>query len=151
MKLTKIFGIVFMLLLILSSCSSEKKTKNAPQQPEKESEGDAAEWKEMDEFHLVMADSFHPYMDSTNLGPAKANAAELAKVAAKWAAAELPERVNNEEVRKMISTLNLAAQDYLKTVQSNNDEAIGESLNELHDLFHGIQDAWYHSAETHEH
>ena len=147
---TKLFGIVFMIFLNLTSCSSEKKSSDVQQQ-EKESANAPAEWKEMDEFHLVMADSFHPYMDSTNLEPAKLNAAELAKVAGKWAGAELPERVNTEEVRQMISTLNIAAQDYLKTVKTNNDEAIGESLNELHDLFHVIQDAWYHSGEKQAH
>jgi uncharacterized FlaG/YvyC family protein len=150
MRQGKLYGIVLMLFLGLTYCSSEKKSTDVHQQEEKPA-STVVEWKEMDEFHSVMADSFHPYMDSTNLAPAKLNAADLARVAEKWAAAELPERVNNEEVKKMISTLNVSSQEYLKTVQTNNDEAIGESLIKLHDLFHEIQDAWYHSAEKHEH
>jgi hypothetical protein len=150
MQQIKLFGIVIVLLLSLTYCSSEKKSTDV-QQPEKEPASTVVEWKEMDEFHLVMAESFHPYMDSTNLAPAKLNADELARVAEKWATAELPERVNNEEVKKMISTLNVSSQVYLKIVKTNNDEAIGESLIKLHDLFHEIQDAWYHSAEKHEH
>ncbi len=34
-------------------------------------------WAAMDEFHTLMAESFHPYKDTANLAPAKANAAVL--------------------------------------------------------------------------
>ncbi len=111
------------------------------------------EWPEMDEFHMIMAESFHPYKDSSNIEPAKANAAEMAKVAAKWANAALPEKVNNDEIKANLAQLKNDAAAFSQVVQSGDTTKIGESLTGLHEAFHKLQEAWYGGGKEdgHEH
>ncbi len=47
-------------MLILFSCGGKH-----------EEESDDVEWKEMDDFHMIMADVYHPLKDSNNLAPIK--------------------------------------------------------------------------------
>ncbi len=47
------------------------------------------EWIAMDDFHLIMAESFHPFKDSANVDPARKNALILASAAAQWLASPL--------------------------------------------------------------
>jgi hypothetical protein len=78
----------------------------------KEHEGDEtndAEWPEMDSFHMVMAETFHPYKDSSNLQPIKDHAEELKQAAIKWASSSLPERINNENVKESLVELKTKA------------------------------------------
>lgn len=109
------------------------------------------EWPEMDEFHMVMAESFHPFKDSANLEPAKANAAEMARVAEKWAGAALPEKVNNDETKANLAQLKTDAAAFSQLVQSGDTVQIGESLTSLHDLFHKLQESWYGGGKGHGH
>ncbi len=109
------------------------------------------EWPEMDEFHMVMAESFHPYKDSANIDPAKANAAELARVAEKWADATLPEKVNNDEVKASLVQLKDNAAAFTQVVQSGDTTKIGESLTNLHDTFHKLQESWYDGSKDRGH
>jgi hypothetical protein len=112
-----------------------------------------ADWAELDSFHLFMADMFHPYKDSANLAPIKASAEQFAADAEKWAAAPLPEKVNNDEVRAMLDKLKVDTRALADQVKGGaTDEEIGNSLNAVHDHFHKIQEAWYGGhGEHHEH
>jgi hypothetical protein len=148
MKTAKgIFGLLLysVVIIALSACNPQKTEPAVEEHPEKSSSPD--EWKEMDEFHSVMADSFHPYMESKDLGPAKANADKLVTLAGAWANSVPPEKDNNETVKEMLVVLDALARGYLSTVKSGDDEAIGEALTKVHDQFHEIQDAWYHGEE----
>jgi hypothetical protein len=109
------------------------------------------EWPEMDEFHMVMAESFHPYKDSANIEPAKANATEMARVAEKWANAALPEKVNNDEVKSDLTKLKDDATAFIQVAQSGDTTKIGESLTSLHDAFHKLQEAWYGAGKEEGH
>jgi outer membrane murein-binding lipoprotein Lpp len=130
---------VLVACLAAAACSN----KNADKASHEHGNADATEWKEMDDFHIIMAEAFHPYKDSANLAPAKENAPELAASAAKWAAAELPEKVNNDTVKEKLNQLSTQASSFASVVQAGDDEVIAESLTQLHDLFHEIQEAWY--------
>lgn len=110
----------------------------------------AADWKEMDAFHTIMAEAFHPFKDSANLAPAKMHAEELATSAAAWQAAPLPAKVDNEEVKTKLESLKAGTAAFVETVKGGNDEAIGKSLTQLHDQFHELQEAWY-AGHDHEH
>lgn len=104
---------------------------------------EATEWKEMDDFHMVMAESFHPYRDSANLEPVKMYAAEMAKLAEQWATSELPAKVNTEEVKNQIQELKEATTALSDLVEVGDDDAIGTALTHVHDSFHHLQEAWY--------
>ncbi|GIV35884.1 MAG: hypothetical protein KatS3mg032_0263 [Cyclobacteriaceae bacterium] len=124
-----IYGLVLVALTV--ACTQEKKND------------DAAEWPEMDAFHLIMAESYHPFRDSANLEPARRLAPEMAAAATKWAGATLPEKVNTPEVKEKINLLKSATDEFAQLVQTGSEEEIGNALTGLHDLFHELQDAWY--------
>lgn len=102
------------------------------------------EWKEMDDFHMVMAEAFHPFKDSSNLEPAKNYADSLVKVADRWADAPLPEKFKgDDEIKFKLNQLKVDAGTFAKVAREGDDKAVGQSLTKLHDLFHAIQEAWY--------
>ena len=97
----------------------------------------------MDDFHLIMAETFHPYKDSSNLDPVKRRAAELMASADRWASSDLPEKVDNDEVKGKLTQLKAEAATLAEQVRSADDNVIGEQLTRLHDTFHELQEAWY--------
>lgn len=115
-------------------------------------EASSGEWKEMDGFHLIMAETFHPYKDSANLEPVKTHAEHLAMEAEKWSGANLPEKVNNDDVKNKLGKLKADTRALADKVKAGgSDEEIAAQLTAVHDLFHEIQEAWYggHKGEHH--
>lgn len=130
------------------SCSNKK--DGAEETAHTETASD--EWKEMDDFHMLMAEAFHPFKDSANLEPAKQNAAALVASAEQWADAPLPEKLEgDDEVKFKINQLEKDAARFSEVVSTGDDNAIGESLTKLHNLFHAIQESWYGSHSGHHH
>jgi hypothetical protein len=108
------------------------------------------EWKQMDEFHMVMAETFHPFKDSANLEPAKSRAGELATSAEEWSKAALPSKVDNDEMKGKLESLKTETSALVQTVSGGDDKAIGDQLTKVHDRFHEIQEMWY-GGEKHQH
>ena len=142
MKKLTVYAVVVFVSLLAIACGKKH-----------EAAANNDEWPEMDEFHDLMADSFHPFMDSANLEPAKANATQLAKVAEKWANAPLPEGMNNDETKSSLSQLKTDANSFVEIVQGGDTVKMGQSLTALHTLFHKLQESWYgsHKKEEGEH
>lgn len=141
-----ITNFIFILLLAaftVSCASKESYTDDAES-------AEVDEWKEFDEFHMVMAESFHPYKDSANLAPAKELAAEMAQMADQWSQAQLPTKVDNDETKQMLQSLKDATTSFAELTKSGDDAAIGSALTNLHDLFHSIQEVWYKGGSEHE-
>lgn len=144
----KILVLISVLAIGFTSCS----TKENKVEAEATTEADPNEWPEMDSFHMIMAEAFHPYKDSTNLEPVKRLAEEMAVEADKWAATALPEKVNREEVKAQLNQLKTDTRTLADKIKGGaSDEEIGASLKSLHDSFHGIMEAWNGSGEKHEH
>ena len=104
---------------------------------------DQDEWPEMESFHMVMAEAYHPYKDSANLEPVKSLAENLAKESEKWAESTLPAAVNNGEVKGKLEKLKRdcrALADQVKAGASN--KQLGKSLTLLHESFHDIMEGW---------
>lgn len=146
----KLKYIMFLMLVagVFAACSGKKETSD-----DHEHSHDTAkeEWKEMDDFHMLMAEAFHPYKDSSNLEPAKTKAPELASAAEKWASASLPEKVDNDEIKNKLQELKTGTAAFAETVKGVDDKVIGEELTKLHDQFHAIQEAWYGGHGEHHH
>lgn len=138
-------GISMIILLILViACSKADKTSSEAER------ADADEWAEMDAFHLLMAEAFHPYQDSSNLEPLKRLAEELVQEADQWSKAPLPAKVNNDEVKVQLNQLQSDTRSLSEMIQRGaSDEEIGTSLRNLHSSFHGIMEAW--NGGHHEH
>lgn len=127
-----------LLMLAISSCASKKDHEHtAPHSV------DDGIWEEMDSFHMIMAESFHPFRDSANLEPAKARASALMAAASDWASAPLPEKVDHDTMRSRLEQLKEQAATLAQSVKSQDDNTIGEALTKLHDIFHEIEHVWY--------
>ena len=126
---------------------TDEKTAAADTTTSRAEDGD---WKAMDNFHMIMAETFHPYKDENNLKPAKEKAKQLEDEAARWASAPLPAKVDNEEIKGKLASLKDETARLTTMVASESDAAIGTQLTKVHDIFHEIQEAWY-GGHGHEH
>jgi hypothetical protein len=144
---------VALLMIVISiaavACSGKKEAVKEEDHHERDAKDE--KWVPMDEFHMVMAESFHPYKDSSNLVPAKANAQAMADAASKWQGAPLPEKVDTDEVKAKLEKLKASTATFVETVKGTDDKVIADSLTSLHDLFHEIQESWYGSKGEHHH
>jgi hypothetical protein len=142
-KLAKIVAISCLCFMV--ACSGKTKQDEA-------TNTESADWKEMDSFHMIMAEAFHPYKDSSNLEPAKKLAEEMALEAEKWSAASLPSKVDNQEVKASLEKLKVDTRALADLIKSGaDDQSVGTALNALHDSFHGIMEAWHGGGEKHKH
>jgi hypothetical protein len=139
------FKVLLFVSFIVLGCEGKKNGDQASDQSTQSNE-----WKEMDEFHMVMAETFHPYKDSADLAPAKAKAGELVAAADKWSNAPLPEKVNNDEMKTKLQGLKSETEVLADVVQNGEENAIGDQLTKVHDMFHEIQEIWY-TGESGEH
>lgn len=130
------------VLLLLFSCGTKRDSAHDHQHPDG---GEETEWKQMDDFHQIMAEIFHPYKDSANLEPAKSRASELMVAADKWASAPLPKKVDTRAIKAKLQQLSEEAASLAESVRSADDNVIAEQLTRVHDTFHEIQEEWYRS------
>lgn len=138
-------NIIFLALaLLIVACAT-------PKEDQDNDGAEQAEWAGMDDFHMVMAETFHPYKDSSNLEPVKSRAGELAAVAENWANEPLPPRVDNDDMKKMLQELQDQIASLVQLVSTGNDEAIGSQLTKVHDTFHAIQEDWYGGSHEDQH
>lgn len=131
--------VIYLLFLgVIGACSSKPET------------AESDDWKELDSYHMIMAESFHPLKDSSNLAPARANAEALAAEAAKWTSAELPNKVNTDEMKAMIAKLNTSSRAFADMVGAGaTDDELAAALTALHGEFHHIMEAWEGGHEHH--
>lgn len=136
--------IVFVMLAVAAfvwSCSQKQEQQSIGDDADAATEVD---WPALDEFHMTMAEVYHPYRDSGNVQPVVDRAEELAQGAANWAEEPLPERVDSDEVKNMLQNLKAGTRALADEVAGGGTpEQIGAKLTEVHDLFHHIQEAWY--------
>ena len=129
--------------LLASGCTKKADTT---------SEAAADEWPQMEAFHAIIADAYHPFKDSANVAPARELAESLALEADKWQAASLPEKVNTKKVQSQLVDLKTSARALSDQIKSGRtDEVVGALLTTVHDNFHKIMEAWYEEGEKHKH
>jgi hypothetical protein len=135
----KKFYVLIMTVAILFSCS--KKEKHVEE---------TSDWKELDSFHKIMADAYHPMTESGNLAPAKQLMNQLAGEAAKWSASTLPDKVNTPKMKESLQKLKIDARVLADNInKGTSDDVVKDKLTKLHDQFHEIMKVWYNKAEQH--
>jgi hypothetical protein len=97
------------------------------------------DWKEKNEFHKVMSQTFHP-AEEGNLAPIKSKIAEMQAKAVAFQKSEIPaELPNKEEIKKNLDELVNGTKVLAKKIKKNaSDEVIKTQLTALHDVFHKI-------------
>jgi len=134
----KKLSVLILSAIVLFSCSKKEKHE--------EKSGD---WKELEEFHKIMAKVYHPLKEEENLEPAKKLMSQLADEADKWSVAELPEKVNTPAMKEKLTRLKTDARTLADEITKGaSDEIIKEKLNQLHEEFHEIRKTWASSKES---
>jgi hypothetical protein len=139
---TKHFFFYLIVAAMIAACSHKEKNEQSA----------SAEWKELESFHNLMAAAFHPLKDSGNVEPATLLMDSLANEAAKWAAAPLPEKVNNEDVKAKLEKLKTDLRTLANDIKDGAPEdQIGTTFYDIHEQFHHIMEAWSGEKEEKEH
>ena len=142
------FAIGLIMAVLWLSCSTKKGEQSTS------ASHDPKVWPEMESFHMVMAQAYHPYRDDKNLEPVKSLAENLAKESEKWATAALPGKVNSEQVKAKLEKLRIESRKLADLVKSGaTDEQIADALSALHERFHTIMEEWQggHGEKREEH
>lgn len=133
--------LIFGLITVTLGCTSKK---DSHADHDSAAAASHEEWKEMDDFHMVMAEAFHPFKDSSNLEPAKNYADSLVSAAERWAESPLPEKFKgDDEIKFKLNQLKVDASTFADVARTGDDKSVGQSLTKLHDLFHELQESWY--------
>jgi hypothetical protein len=97
-----------------------------------------AKWNELDAFHDVMAQTFHP-AEEGKLEPIRSRSQEMVDKAIAWKNAAAPEGFDKNAVKENLSKLVKGAREINKLVKKNApDKDLKEKLSALHDIFHEI-------------
>jgi hypothetical protein len=97
-------------------------------------------WKEMDEFHTVMSETFHP-AEEGKLEPIKARSQEMVDKAMAWVRSTAPEGYDKKPINVSLKELLRGSKELNALVKANaSDKDITDKLNKLHDLFHTIME-----------
>ncbi|HEY6504415.1 MAG TPA: hypothetical protein VIZ28_10615 [Chitinophagaceae bacterium] len=97
-------------------------------------------WKEMDEFHTVMSETYHP-AEEGKLGPIKSRSKEMADKAVAWQKSTAPEGYDKKAVKASLKQLVKGSKELDNLVKKNAaDKQVTDKLSALHDLFHEIMD-----------
>ena len=109
------------------------------------------DWKEKNEFHKVMSQTFHP-AEEENLAPIKSKIEEMQAKAVAFQKSEIPaELPNKEEIKKNLDELVNGTKVLAKKIKKNaSDEVIKTQLTALHDVFHKIV-GLCNAEDKHEH
>lgn len=95
-------------------------------------------WAELESFHEVMAQTFHP-AEEGNLKPIRSQAGELAARARKWMDSVAPPVYDTPSIKALLVKLNAETRDLADLVGRNgSDEDVKKSITDLHGRFHEI-------------
>jgi superoxide dismutase len=96
-------------------------------------------WQALKEFHLVMAQTFHP-MEEGNYAPIRSRSGEMVAKAQLLGESKIPGSFQSDAIVKAIHDLHTGAIALDKLIQKKaKDDKIKDSLTKLHDTFHLIQ------------
>jgi hypothetical protein len=97
-------------------------------------------WKELDDFHTVMAATWHPVSKSSDFTAIRAKAGDLATAAEKWAAATVPSACDKKENRDAIADVAKQSKALAALVAAKGSDAdVKKALHDLHERFEVVE------------
>jgi hypothetical protein len=95
-------------------------------------------WPEMNVFHEVMAQTFHP-TEENNLEPLKTRSEELMKKAENLLNSNIPEEYRTKSILNALEILQSKSEALNKSVVAKApDDDLKQSISDLHNAFHEI-------------
>lgn len=93
-------------------------------------------WADLDNMKTVMKQSFPPLIKNNDLGPAKANAAELYEKALALESGQKPKAFRKKTMAEKFATITASAKEMKELVEKNaSDEDVKNSLVTFHGAF----------------
>lgn len=122
----KIFTLMLLTTVIIFSNKAQAQEK--------------AKWKEMEDFHTVMAATFHP-SEEGKLDPIKKKSQEMVDKAVAWQQSTPPAGYDKNAVKSSLKKLVTGAKEINKLVKNKAaDNVLKEKLSSLHNVFHEIME-----------
>lgn len=132
----KIVSIVTLSLVLGASSLSAQGAKPAKSMDDHAMSG----WKELDSFHMLMMETWHPVKKSGNLKPIRAKASAMAAAAKTWAAAPIPAACDTKPNRDAIAAVARDSWALSELVaKKGKNAAVKKSLSNLHDTFEIVE------------
>ncbi|MCS7012644.1 MAG: hypothetical protein NZM05_03280, partial [Chloroherpetonaceae bacterium] len=97
-------------------------------------------WKELDDFHTVMAETYHP-IEEGNFAPIRARAGELAQRAKEWANSSPPANYTVKPEFKTAMDSLVKESAHLAEIIAKNapNSEVKIALTALHERFHQVE------------
>jgi superoxide dismutase len=96
-------------------------------------------WQSLKDFHMVMAQTFHP-AEEGNLKPIRERSGEMLTKAMALQNSTIPASFNTPEIKKALADLVKGSEDLDKTIRKKGkDPVVIKKITALHDTFHIIQ------------
>lgn len=121
---------------------TEEKAKRA--EAARKKQVDEGRWPELDDYHAVMAKTFHP-AEEGNLKPLYANAEELATKASILKKSVVPAKYQKPGVKESVEALEKESVALAKMVKKKKSEdELKKAIFALHDRFHEVMEKCHH-------
>jgi NTP pyrophosphatase (non-canonical NTP hydrolase) len=100
---------------------------------------EAPVWQEMEAFHTVMSQTWHP-IEEGNYAPIRERSAEMMAAAEAWKKSEIPAQFKEvKDIKKKLKELAAETKELNGEITKGiTDEELKEEMAEMHDLFHDI-------------
>ncbi len=144
---------IFLLAIGLLSLSSVSQANSLSLQAEKQHDKHQAQasdkWAEMDAFHTVMSQTFHP-AEEGKLEPIRKRAGEMATTAKQWLDSKPPKIYDLPEIKELLVKLAAESKALAENIAKGaSDDQVKKELTALHDRFHDIIGACHAEQKKH--
>ena len=92
-------------------------------------------WKELDAYHMVMMQVWHPAKEKGDLAPIRAQAGKLADAADTWAKAAVPSACDTPDNRSNIAKVQTESRALVTLAASGSDADLKAALAAVHERF----------------
>ena len=133
--------LAFIALSFAAFSSAAAQHEHPPTKVEKDTPatGHSAEhmsgWKELDAYHMVMMQVWHPAKEKNDLAPIRAQAGKLATAADTWAKAQIPSACDTPENRANVAKVQAESRALVALAAAGADAEVKAALAALHDRF----------------
>jgi len=97
-------------------------------------------WKEMNDFHIIMSETFHP-AEEGHFEAIKKRSQEMADKAVAWQKSVAPDGYDKKKVEASLNKLVKGTKELNSLVKAkSSDKVLKVKLSGLHDIFHEIME-----------
>jgi hypothetical protein len=149
-KVAVIYALGIVVIALAGKTMAYSRFQQAEHQHDKHQTQAKDKWAEMDAFHTVMSQTFHP-AEEGKLEPIRKRAGEMATKAKQWADSKPPKIYDVPEIKEMFVKLAAEAKALADHIAKGaGDEQVKKELTELHDRFHEIIGACHAEKKKHQ-